>query len=226
LSNGAVCGGGGARRISFREPIGKTLTLTYLLFKKWFVNSQRIYANYHLYKIPYMFVGSVATFNSIREGCFGGDEFWLSCDSRSHKWAKVIIANILARSRKRNLTIYYTTQLLSSVDPRVRKITDFVAYPMLNTSETICKLIIFRGGKLTPANYMRTIYFETKPVFSMFDTNEEVIPWPEKETESTYPEDGKWIFQESQFSDMLIFDSWQEADKYAREFWKGKRVIV
>jgi len=205
---------------------GKTLTLTYLLFKKWFVNKQKIYTNYHLYKIPYMFVGSVHTFDNIREGCFGGDELWLNLDSRSHKWAKVMIANILSRSRKRNLTIYYTTQLLTSIDPRVRKITDFVAYPILNVQETVCKVVIFRGGKLTPANYMRTIYFETKQVFPLFDTNEEIIPWSEDEMESTYPEDGKWIFQESPDSEMLVFKSWEQADEYAKRYWKGKKVVV
>jgi len=205
---------------------GKTLTLTYLLFKKWFVNKQKIYTNYHLYKIPYMFVGSVHTFDNIREGCFGGDELWLNLDSRSHKWAKVMIANILSRSRKRNLTIYYTTQLLTSIDPRVRKITDFVAYPILNVQETVCKVVIFRGGKLTPANYMRTIYFETKQVFPLFDTNEEIIPWSENEMESTYPEDGKWIFQESPDSEMLTFKSWEQANEYAKDYWKGKKVVV
>jgi hypothetical protein len=73
---------------------------------------------------------------------------------------------------------------------------------------------------------MRTIYFETKPVFPLFDTNEEVVPWSEEETESTYPEDGKWIFQESPSSDIMVFESWEEADEYARSFWKGKKVIV
>ena len=36
---------------------GKTLLLTYLLFKKWILEGQKIYANYHLFKMPYMYVG-------------------------------------------------------------------------------------------------------------------------------------------------------------------------
>jgi len=147
-------------------------------------------------------------------------------NSRSHKWAKVIIANILSRSRKRILTIYYTTQLLSSIDPRVRKITDFVAYPLLNTRETVAKIIIFRGGKFAPANYMRTIYFDTKHVFECFNTNEEVVPWSEDEYEPTYPEDGRWLFQPSMAEEMKEFNSWEEADEYARNYWKGKKVII
>lgn len=205
---------------------GKTATLTYLLFKKWFTKGERIFSNYHLFKMPYMFVGSVATFESIREGNFGGDELWLNLDASSHKWAKVMIANILSRSRKRSLTIYYTTQLLSSIDPRVRKITDFIAYPLLNVRETVCKVIIFRGGKIMSGSYMRTVYFETKHIFHCFDTNEEVVPWEEEADVSTYPEDGKWIFQESKYSDILTFNSWEEAHEHARRYWKGKRVIV
>lgn len=60
---------------------GKTLTMTYLLWKQWFANGARVFANYHLFKIPYMFVGSMKTFNEIREGVFGGDELWLNADS-------------------------------------------------------------------------------------------------------------------------------------------------
>jgi hypothetical protein len=115
---------------------------------------------------------------------------------------------------------------LSSIDPRVRKITDFVAYPLLNTRETVAKIIIFRGGKFAPANYMRTIYFDTKHVFECFNTNEEVVPWSEDEYEPTYPEDGRWLFQPSMAEEMKEFNSWEEADEYARNYWKGKKVII
>lgn len=204
---------------------GKTLTMTYLLWKQWYVNGAKVYANYHLYKIPYMFVGSMKTFNSIRDGVFGGDELWLNADSRSHSLAKLFITNTLARSRKRDLTIYYTVQLLDSIDKRIKKVTDFMAIPSLNREETWCTVVFLRGTSGKPATYMKTMYFYTEPVKQMYDTKEEVIPWPEDEEESTYPEDGKIIFQEDKDSEMKFFNSWDEAFDYAINWYKKTKWL-
>ncbi|MGB9703629.1 MAG: hypothetical protein ACPLXS_02880 [Candidatus Micrarchaeales archaeon] len=204
---------------------GKTLTQTYLLWKQWFAKGGKIYANYHLYKIPYMFVGSLRTFNSIKEGFFGGDELWLNADAREHKLAKIFVTNTLARSRKRGLTIYYTVQLLDTIDKRIKKVTDFTAVPQLNVDETICKVMFFRTTVIKPATYMRTLYFVTEPVFQMYDTNEEVVPWAEDENQSTYPEDGKIIFQEDKNSPMKFFNTWEEANEYAYKWYDKSKFL-
>lgn len=208
---------------------GKTLTMTYLLFKKWLVEGKKIYANYHLYKFPYMFVGSVSTFDKIEDGCFGGDELWLNVDARDRKSAKTIITNILAKSRKKNLIIYYTTQLLDSIDKRVKKITDFVASPILNADESICKVIIYRciGGKFNLNTYMKTIYYNADVVKMLYNTYEVVKPWPDEENKSNDELDGKIIFQEDEKTEPIIFNNWDEAYDYAGRYWiKNKQLLV
>lgn len=207
---------------------GKTLTMTYLLFKKWLLEGKKIYANYHLFKIPYMFVGSVSTFDKIEDGCFGGDELWLSVDARERKIAKILIANILAKSRKKNLIIYYTTQLLDSIDKRVKKITDFVATPILNADESICKVIIYRAiaGKFNLSTYMKTIYYRTDLAKVLYDTNEIVQPWPEDPNIANSPLDGKIIFQESKEHKPIAFDTWEDAFEYAIKYWEKYKKIL
>jgi hypothetical protein len=63
------------------------------------------------------------------------------------------------------------------------------------------------------------------PVKQMYDTNEEVIPWPENDEESSYPEDGKIIFQESMNSEMLFFNTWEEAFNYAIDWYKKTKWL-
>jgi hypothetical protein len=53
---------------------GKTLTLTFLSWKNWLFRKQKIYSNYHLYQIPYIFVDSVEKLDKMKDGFFAADE--------------------------------------------------------------------------------------------------------------------------------------------------------
>ena len=57
---------------------------------------------------------------------------------------------------------------MDQIPPRIRKIVDFIGYPILNRTQTICKLLIFSGPK--GRSLLRTHYFFTKPVFEMYDS--------------------------------------------------------
>lgn len=61
-----------------------------------------------------------------------------------------LTSNILLKSRKRDLTLMFTSQLLDLLDKRVRKVLDFTAYTILNPAETIGKC--FREGTQIIAN--------------------------------------------------------------------------
>lgn len=150
---------------------GKTLALTFLGFKNWLYRRRKVYSNYPLYGIPYIFLRAVNQFDNAREGFILADELWLICDSRLSLTSKNrFVASILSRSRKRNLNISFTTQLLDSLDKRIRKILDFSALPVLNPNETIEKVNIFRTGYPKLASYMKTFYFKTPLVFNMYDS--------------------------------------------------------
>jgi len=196
---------------------GKTLTLTFLTWKNWFYRKKKVFSNYHLYKIPYFFVNSVQDIDLMRDGWFAADEFWLWVDALESRTKKNrIVTNILLKSRKRDLTYCYTSQTPDQINKRVRKVQDFVAYPIMNAAETLCRVNIFRGTRMTAGTYMKTIYFKTYLFMQMYDHREEVQPLLEEDSEK----DVVFVFQENPNAEPKFFDSWEEADSYAENWWK------
>ncbi|MCW1312776.1 MAG: hypothetical protein OH338_05105 [Candidatus Parvarchaeota archaeon] len=152
---------------------GKTLSLTYLLWRNWYYKNKIIYANYTLYGIPYFKITKVSELDMIRQGYLGADEMWVWLEtSVGERLKKKIVSDILRKSRKRNLTINSTSQTLEQIPLRIRKIIDFIGYPMLNRNATICRLAIFSGPH--GRTLLKEHYFYTAPVFKMYDTNEEI----------------------------------------------------
>jgi len=183
---------------------GKTLTLTYLAFKNWLLRKQVIFSNYHLYGFPYIEIDSVRKLDIAYNGFVAGDEFWQNLDARtSTKTKNRVTASILLRSRKRGLNYTFTAQLLDLLDKRVRKILDYTAYPMLNNPETICKVVVFRGGYPKVSSYLKTFYFRTAYIFEFFDTNEEVIEM-EDDYESKEPLDVKIVYYPDKYSEPQV----------------------
>jgi len=200
---------------------GKTLTLTFLGWKNWIIRKQKVFSNYHLYKIPYYYISAVNQLEFPRNGVVLMDEIWRISDSRlSLKERNKFVADILGRSRKRHLHYLFTAQLIDQIDKRIRKVMDFSVYPLLNRNQTLCKITFFRTGFPKEGNYMKTGYYKTVVVFNLYDTDEEIDMEEEGDTEI------KPIFQESPNSDVLVFDSWEEADAYARKFWKPKEIAM
>jgi len=164
---------------------GKTLTLTYLAWRNH-LRGRKIYANYRLYGIPFVPIKSVEELDAIRDGFCAFDELWIWLDARASGSKKNrIIANILARSRKRGLTIAFTSQTLTQVDRRIREVIDFTAYPVLNANESICTVYVFMGPK--KKILQKVFRFRTYPVFRMYDTEEEVGDLEEFRTEEEKP---------------------------------------
>jgi len=220
--------------------VGKTLSLTYLLFRNWFFKGNKIYSNYHLFKIPYIYINDIRQLDTIKDGYCGLDELWLFADSRMSKTQKnTFIANILGKSRKRGLTYASTAQVADSIEGRIRKVLDFTFYPMMNRDETICKLLVFRGGFVKNANYMKTLYYKTPLIKMMYDTNEEIemmqkVPEEDEKNKVELP---KWVFQENYNQEhgyfcecdeckTKWFNTWKEADDYASAYYKKHINII
>jgi hypothetical protein len=233
-------------KISFSGNSGKTLTCTYLLFKNWFFRKQKVYSNFKLFKIPYHFIESVRQFDYMREGVVGLDEIWRICDARlSRKSANKFVADILARSRKRNLTYIFTAQVIDTIDKRIRKVMDFTSYAVANRQETVMKVMVFRTGYAKTGTYMKTFYYTTEVPMNSYDSNEEVdmiddiddenpakeprIMWQEglyKCNDCGHPSTmntGKCNECESKNItplEPIYFDTWEEADKFAGAYWE------
>lgn len=156
--------------------VGKTLALTYLAWHNWMNKKRAVYANYNLYGIPFVKVNTLPNLDTMSSGFFAADELWVWLDSWTRKDEKKrMTSSILLKSRKRDLTIAYTTQSMMQVTPRIRNITDFIAMPVMSADESACKIIIMQGGSArpTPIN-TPPLYFNTKFFYAMYNTREEI----------------------------------------------------
>jgi hypothetical protein len=214
---------------------GKTLTLTFLIWKNWFYRKKKVYSNYHLFKIPYIYINSTTALDKMGDGFFGADEFWLWVDALETKVKKNrVTTNILLKSRKRGLTYCYSSQTLEQLNRRVRKVQDFTSYPILNPAESICKVVVFRTGFPNAGTYMKTFYFKTNLIFTLYDTNEEIQPLQDGEGMAI---DERIIFQPEHEKDhdylcgcekcgTKLFEKWEDADKYAEEYWRQRIKLL
>ena len=144
-----------------------------------------------------------------------------------------LTSDILSRSRKRHLVIIFTAQLIDSIDKRIRKVIDFTALPILNSTETICKVLVFRSGYPKEGMRLKTFYFRTKPIFECFNTDEEVDMSAEDDNvndmkivfqENFNPQHGYWCQCEK--CGTKFFDTWEQADEYGLNYWKKKAKIT
>jgi ABC-type oligopeptide transport system ATPase subunit len=55
---------------------GKTTCSTFLALKNWYLRGKKTFSNYHLFKIPYIYLDSIPKLGVIREGNLYLDEMW------------------------------------------------------------------------------------------------------------------------------------------------------
>jgi len=155
---------------------GKTLTATYLA-SRYFMEGKKIYSNYALKMIPHERIYSIRELNNIREGVFIADELWTWIDSRlSQKAVNKVTSLVLAKSRKRDLTIVWTAQIVGSIEKRIRLLTEKIlfpeTYPKGSDRVDYVKVHVC-DRKLNPVG---SFVYPAKPYFKLYDTNEEVMP--------------------------------------------------
>lgn len=174
--------------------IGKTLSMTYLGYKKYSQTNCQIYSNYELNKdfFPnYKLVTSLNEVMDMKNGLALLDELWLTIDSReSHSSRNRLVSKILAKSRKVGITILYTVQHPFQIDKRIRQNTHSVFIPHLTFNKRtnlaeLCTLTEYNGYKFYEMGIMekmRVKKFRTKYVFMMYDTLEEITAFGMEET--------------------------------------------
>lgn len=155
---------------------GKTLTATYLA-SRYFMEGKKIYSNYGLKLIPHERIYSIRELNNIREGVFVADELWTWIDSRmSQKAVNKVTSLVLAKSRKRDLTIVWTAQLVGTIEKRIRLLTEKILFPETfpkGSDKVDYVKVNVCDRKLNPVG---SFVFPAKPYFRLYDTNEEVMP--------------------------------------------------
>lgn len=164
---------------------GKTLALAYLSWHNWYHRNRIIYSNFHLYGFPFNLVRSIPQLEKMKSGVFAGDELWLYIDSWGGKTKKQkLISSILLKSRKRDITIIFTTQSISQINKRIRDVCDFISYPMISVDNSYTRIEIFRGPRASIGTRINPpIYFNNEPIFACFNTYEEIPPIKEEDIE-------------------------------------------
>jgi hypothetical protein len=164
----------------------------------------------------------------------------------SRKASNKLVSDVLARSRKRHLIYIFTAQVIDTIDKRVRKVTDFTAYPMIiGKSENTVKSIIFRSAYPKSSNLMKTFYFDTWLPMSVYNSYEEVDMIDDTDDENP-PKQPKLMWQEGTFRcnkckfvmtqtdpecpdcqskdlspiEPMFFDDWASADKWGSDYWE------
>jgi len=153
---------------------GKTLSLTYLTFEHWFKRREKIYSNYHLFKIPYYYIRGINQLN-IPKGtrdspCWlSMDELWRIIKARTPMLKQNdLVYDILGRSRKRSVQWGFTSQLKSSMDKNVVQVLDFISKPSMTPDNSLCRLDIFAGAKASAATLINSPRFWTQPFMLMY----------------------------------------------------------
>ncbi|MHA1756715.1 MAG: AAA family ATPase [Promethearchaeota archaeon] len=151
---------------------GKTLFLTYLAYKSEFHN---IYTNYHLnipqkniiMLTPALFRHSFEKLN----GLMLIDEIYTLIDSRnSMNENNKLLSYILFQSRKKDIQIWITAQMFSTIDKRFREFADFlVSCKKLEKSGYFYYKIYSIAGNTKKIILTPKI---TQILYSFYDTNE------------------------------------------------------
>ncbi|MFQ6119451.1 MAG: hypothetical protein ACE5KE_06150, partial [Methanosarcinales archaeon] len=163
---------------------GKTLSLTFLTFEHWFRRKEKVFANYHLFKIPYFYIEGINQLDFIRGNKDSPtwsalDELWRIINARTPMAKRnQIVYDILGRSRKRHITHAFSSQLKRTIDRNVVDVLDFISKPTMTSDDKLCRLDIFMGSKASPATHINSPRFYTEPYMKCFDSitgDQEVI---------------------------------------------------
>jgi len=112
---------------------GKTLLLTWLLFRLQDQSGQKLLANYTLYGREYDYMNEIPEnpddfLGELENKICGFDELHMWLDSRtSMSKENILITNILSLSRHAKTHFFYTTQDMGKVDRRIRRETNYVS---------------------------------------------------------------------------------------------------
>lgn len=169
---------------------GKTLLLTDYL-RDAYEHGRKVIANYHLsFPFQYMRLKEVAQMPpSMRNAVVGLDELHIAADSRDFMGVNNRrISTLITQMRKRQCTVYYTTQFMSQVDRRIRLHTDLlIRCEALEPG--IVEASVHDYQKLAYSHrtdhFLDSFVFDGSPIFHLYDTNE-IILWDEEGEETAH----------------------------------------
>lgn len=163
---------------------GKTRFMTIIGVYMHKMTGAPIYANYSLFGIDYTKVNSLKELWEINSGIVLLDELWLSMDARMWK-DNVNVTRFINQTRKKKITLFYTTQHIRQIELRTRNATDVLVF---------CE----NGNTVTFIDYQymeigRKFMFDNPSVFNaLYDTFETLQPMNMGEPAGNYSNRGSY----------------------------------
>ena len=151
---------------------GKTLSLT-TLAKVYSKAGANVYANFDLYDIEYThidFTDLIDYPEYLHDGVILLDEAHIGADAYAAFESSVqSITRFATQTRKRRLTIFYSTQVLTQTVKRLRQLTNYI-YECQGSD--INGVIIIDVYEKYEYRYVKTIVLDGRNSFDNYDTNE------------------------------------------------------
>lgn len=160
-----------------RRGDGKTCFATFLA-KLDAARGRKIYANYTLIGIPYekITLSQVAQLPEwLHDATIILDEIQEGADSREiFKSGNKQITKLATQLRKRKLTLYYTTQVITMVDKRMRQQTDYLVECEATdkVNPTHFRVRVYDRELPFNTDMINEFIFNGEPIFKHYDTNE------------------------------------------------------
>ena len=162
---------------------GKTLFMTYMAHQ-YHKEGKRIFSNFTLKEIPFTYItfeelaklpdeltNAVVFLDEIQVGADAYEVF-----KRSNKMITIFATQL----RKRQITLYYSTQVFSMVTKRMRLQTNYIIEFETNKIPGIVKGRIFEYNVSSFQQYIKTLELDLRNYFNAYDTNE-VITFSENQ---------------------------------------------
>lgn len=171
-----------------RRGDGKTLFMT-ALAKMDADSGRKVFANYHLKGMDYEYISlkQVAQLPSwLHDATVCIDEIQEGADAREiFKKGNKGITKLATQLRKRQITFYYTTQVFTMVDKRMREQTDYLIQVQKIQPEnpTHFRVQIYDREIPYETEMINDLIFYGVPIFDYYDTREVVNFDPEAEEE-------------------------------------------
>jgi len=106
---------------------GKTRFMTIMGVYMHKMTGAPLYANYSLFGVDYKRISSLKELWAIDGGIVLLDELWLSMDARLWK-DNVSVTRFINQTRKKRITLFFTTQHIKQIELRTRNATDVLVF--------------------------------------------------------------------------------------------------
>ena len=154
---------------------GKTVSMTALAYAYQKLGAN-IYANFTLIGIPYTKITfqDLADFPEyLKDGLVLLDEGHIGADAYAFFNSRVKnISKFATQTRKKRLTVFYSTQVLTTVAKRLRTMTNYICECNKTEIKGVTDIYIYDRSLLKNSGFVKNIIIDGRPFFGYYDTNE------------------------------------------------------